>query len=52
MQENLCIADGGLEDCSDHGQCVVENGRASCICDEGFANDGLALCSRCADPLF
>jgi len=49
---NLCVADGGLEDCNGHGECFNNNGLASCICDEGFDDDGLSLCGRCADPMF
>lgn len=27
-------------------------GIARCDCDQGFANDGLVQCGRCADPIF
>lgn len=49
---NYCVESGGTENCNGHGNCVDLNGRAKCDCLEGFANDGLELCGRCADPLF
>lgn len=52
VKGNYCKEDGGEEDCNGHGDCLSNGGNAKCICHEGFANDGLDLCARCADPLF
>ena len=48
---STCADIGGEEDCSGHGTCYQEGPTAICECDPGFANDGLDLCGRCADPL-
>jgi hypothetical protein len=49
-----CKENGGEEDCNGHGRCFEDEvtGQAKCLCDEGFKDDGLDLCGRCADPLF
>ena len=50
-----CVALGACGDdagpcdgitCSGHGQCVVENGAAACVCEPGYDEDGL----MCIDP--
>lgn len=51
MEGSACEQDGGSEDCNGHGTCYSIDGQATCECDSGFANDGLSLCGRCADPL-
>jgi hypothetical protein len=47
-----CADEGGSETCNGHGSCEQVGAHAVCHCDAGFADDGLELCSKCADPLF
>jgi hypothetical protein len=33
-----------------NGRCVVDRGAAACLCDDGFAPDGLACVAHVVDP--